>query len=191
MVEMEFSPRNARRPLSSSYSTAPKLKTSERASSGLPSACSGAIYAAVPITVPSMVAVSSESVTCLASPKSSSFTEPSVVTMMLAGFRSRCTTPLRCAASRASAIWIASRTASSTDAGLERAALDVLEHQVIRADVVDLADVGMIQRGDRARLLLEPRVMLALQPFDRDDAIQAGVAGFPHLAHAAGADGSD
>ena len=31
----------ARRPLSISYSTAPKLKTSERASSGLPWACSG------------------------------------------------------------------------------------------------------------------------------------------------------
>ena len=117
IVEIEFSPLKARRPLSSSYSTAPKLNTSERASSGLPSACSGAIYAAVPITVPSMVRVSSESVTCLASPKSSSFTEPSVVTMMLAGFRSRCTTPLRCAASNASAICVASRTASAAGCG--------------------------------------------------------------------------
>ena len=41
MVEIALSPSKARRPLSISYSTAPNEKTSERASAGLPSACSG------------------------------------------------------------------------------------------------------------------------------------------------------
>src|ERR1700680_2709252 len=54
------SPPKARSPDTISYSTAPKLKISERSSSGLPCACSGAMYAAVPITVPSMVSVRSE-----------------------------------------------------------------------------------------------------------------------------------
>jgi hypothetical protein len=40
-----------------------------------------------------------------ASPKSSTLTTPSGVTLMLAGFRSRWTMPFSCAASRASAIW--------------------------------------------------------------------------------------
>ena len=58
-------------------------------------------------------------------------------------------------------------------------------HQVIRTDVVDLADVRMIQRGDGASFLLKPRAMLALEPLDGDDAIQACVASLPDLAHAA------
>ena len=41
----------------------------------------------------------------LASPKSSSFTVPSGVTLMLAGLRSRWTMPFSCAASSAAAIW--------------------------------------------------------------------------------------
>jgi hypothetical protein len=36
-----------------------------------------------------------------------------------------------------------------------RLALDKLHHQIIRADVVNLADVGMIQRGDRFGFTLE------------------------------------
>jgi hypothetical protein len=38
---------------------------------------------------------------------------------------------------------------------LERRACDVLQDQVAGADVVDLADVWMVQCGDRPRLLLE------------------------------------
>jgi hypothetical protein len=40
----------------------------------------------------------------LARPKSSTFTVPSGVVMMLVGFRSRCTMPFSCAASSAAAI---------------------------------------------------------------------------------------
>jgi hypothetical protein len=39
---------------------------------------------------------------------------------------------------------------------LERLALDVLHHQIVRADIVQRANVRMVQRGDRARLLVEP-----------------------------------
>ena len=52
-----------------------------------------------------------------ASPKSSTFTLPSGVTLMLAGLRSRWMTPFSCAASSASAIWSASFRASSTGIG--------------------------------------------------------------------------
>ena len=37
----------------------------------------------------------------------------------------------------------------------ERLAFDQLHHQIIRADVVKRADVGMIQGGDGARFALE------------------------------------
>ena len=43
--------------MSSSYSTAPKLQISARLSTFLPLACSGAIYAAVPRTTPTSVAM--------------------------------------------------------------------------------------------------------------------------------------
>ena len=59
---------------------------------------------------PSGLAVGSSA---LASPKSSTLTVPSGVTLMLAGFRSRWTTPASCAASRASAICRATSSASS------------------------------------------------------------------------------
>ena len=49
----------------------------------------------------------------------------------------------------------------------------------------------MVQRGDRASFLLETRRVLALQPLDRDDTIETRVAGFLHLAHAAGAERRD
>ena len=51
--------------------------------------------------------------------------------------------------------------------------------------------MGMIQRGDRAGFLLETRGVLALQPLDGDDAIQARVARLPHFAHAARAEGGE
>ena len=146
------------RPHSISYSTAPKLKMSDRASSGLPCACSGDMYAAVPSTVPSMVCVTSADPVdrSFARPKSSSLADPVRVTRMLAGFRSRCRIPLLCAASSAPAICIASaHRVLGRQRAAQRRAVDVLHHQVVRADVVQRADVRMVQRGDRARLLLE------------------------------------
>ena len=52
----------------------------------------------------------------VAIPKSSSFT-PDLVNITLAGFKSRCTTPDRCALSRASQIWVAYSSARMSGSG--------------------------------------------------------------------------
>ena len=130
---------NARRPLSISYSTTPKEKMSERASTASPLACSGDMYAAVPRTVPASVSAmvcvapsGAGAVAIFASPKSSSFT-PDAVTRILAGFKSRCVMFFLCAASSALAICLAYSKAFSSGRGpLSGVALDELHHQVIR-----------------------------------------------------------
>ena len=53
-----------------------------------------------------------------------------------------------------------------------RSALDVLHDQVIRADIVERADVGMIQRGDGAGFALEAIGKLVRAELDRHVAIQ-------------------
>ena len=73
--------------------------------------------------------------------------------------------------------------------------------QVVRAidgaDVVDAADVGMVERRDRAGLALEacPQIGIAAnvtrQDLDRDRTVQPRVAGFVDLAHPAGAERAD
>ena len=80
----------------------------------------------------------------------------------------------------------------------QRLALEMRHDQVVRAidaaDVVDAADVGMVQRGDRPGLALEacPRIGIAgdvaRQDLDGDRAIEARVAGLVDLAHPAGAE---
>ena len=154
------------------------------------------VIAAVPITVPSIVqsrrsAASSDAAVCLASPKSSSFTDPSEVTMMLAGFRSRCTTPLRCAASSASAICVASRTASWTPpaAGFARKGAAAL--RCIRAP----GNPARCRRSDRcaddsARQSRAPPAQSAhcAGPSSRFTAtrrLRRRVPRLPHFAHAA------
>ena len=68
-----------------------------------------------------------------ARPKSSTFTVPLDVSLTLAGFRSRCTMPLSCAASSASAICLAIRKASPSS-GLgnqvgQAGPIDELQHE--------------------------------------------------------------
>ena len=100
------SPANAWRPLSISYSTAPNDQISERRSAALPLACSGDMYAAVPMITPAVVAPddnvgewvrsaanAARSSIAFANPKSSTLTTPSAATLMLAGLRSRWMTP--------------------------------------------------------------------------------------------------
>ena len=129
-VSETVSPWNSRCPVSISYSTTPKAQMSARLSTGLPRACSGAMYAAVPSTVPARVTCSRVTVgECsglpaggvssvpLARPKSSTFTVPSGLILMLPGLRSRCTMPFSCAASSASAICRAMPNASSSGSG--------------------------------------------------------------------------
>ncbi len=98
------SPTNARRPASISYSTHPKAQMSDRLSTAFPRACSGLMYGAVPRIAPSSVAPAVIDAACVSSfasigarsdpnafakPKSSTFTMPSGVILMFAGFRSR------------------------------------------------------------------------------------------------------
>src|SRR5688572_22767932 len=66
--------------------------------------------------------------------------------------------------------------------------LEILEDQVIRSDVVDLANVWMVDRGNGARFDLKPAHIVGDHPLDRDRAIQSSIVGFVDLAHASGAD---
>lgn len=67
--------------------------------------------------------------------------------------------------------------------------------EVSLADVVEGADVAVVQRRDGLRFALKalPRLWIRRQPacqhFDRDDAIEARVASAIHLSHSASADG--
>ena len=124
--------------------------------------------------------------------------------MMLPGFRSRCVTPCPCAFSSASATAIATFSASSSGSGprASRAASvspsQVLHHQevglALAPDVVQRADVRMVQRGDGLRLALEPLLHLGIvgevgrEDLDRDRAVQPRVGRLVDLAHAAGAE---
>ena len=80
----------------------------------------------------------------------------------------------------------------------ERFAIDELHDDEVDAafvtDVVDGADVWMIESRNRERFALETRARIRLvqrrrrQHLDRDDAVQASVAGFVDLSHTAGAE---
>ena len=75
----------------------------------------------------------------------------------------------------------------------QRLALQVRHDEKVRAidaaDVVDAADVGMVQSRDRASLALEPGPPFGIasdltwQDLDRDRPIEARVAGFVDLTH--------
>src|SRR4051794_26729063 len=106
---------NARLPVNISYTTAPNAQRSVRASVGLPSSCSGAMYCKVPTMTRSpvrgadrvadmtLIAPWSPSAASLASPKSRSFA-PDFVSITFEGLRSRWIMPCRCAVDNASAI---------------------------------------------------------------------------------------
>ena len=80
---------------------------------------------------------------------------------------------------------------------LQRLAFEVLEHEIVgvavAADVVDRADVGVVERRDRAGFLLEARPRLVVlgetgrHDLDGDGPIESRVARAIHLAHRAGA----
>ena len=94
--------------------------------------------------------------------------------------------PLRCAASRASRIWPAYSTAFPIGhRAFQRSALDVFHHQVIGADIVKLADVGMVQRSHGPGFLFEALGELLLRNLDGDRAVEPRVPGLPHFSHPA------
>jgi hypothetical protein len=70
----------------------------------------------------------------------------------------------------------------------EGGAFDEFHDQVIGADVVDRADVRMVEGGDGAGFALESFVEFFFGNFDGDRAIEAGIAGSVDLSHAARAE---
>src|SRR2546425_11242219 len=93
------SPQKVFRPVRHSYRTHPNAQMSVRLSRGLPRACSGLMYAAVPritpLAVPLIIVIEFDrsadvlGASAFANPKSKIFTLPSGVIFVLAGFRSR------------------------------------------------------------------------------------------------------
>ena len=65
-----------------------------------------------------------------------------------------------------------------------RRSLEVLHHQVVRADVVEDADVRMAQRRDGARFLEKTLAVTAVERLDGHRSAEAGVDGLVDLAHA-------
>ena len=66
--------------------------------------------------------------------------------------------------------------------------VDVLHHQIIWPNVVNLADIGMIERGNGFGFTLKTLCELRGGHFDGDNAIQTCICGSIHFAHATGAD---
>src|SRR5580658_4247120 len=73
----------------------------------------------------------------------------------------------------------------------QRRAVDQFHHQVVRADIVELANVGVIERRDGAGLAVESSRELGLRNLQRNNAVEASIARLPHLAHASRANGRD
>ena len=114
---------------------------------------------------------------------------------MLAGFRSRWTTPCSWAACSGEPLVNWQRPATGDEAG-KRVAFDELQYQ--RADGPGLfesvyrGDVRMIQRREHLRFALEAREAIGVgregvrQDLQRNVSLQPRVAGTVHLAHATG-----
>ena len=137
-------------------------------------------------------------------PKSSSFAVPRAVRKMFSGLMSRWTIPFACAHSRASASWWRCPRSPApppqpvAESRLQRLAFQKLHHEerraIVLADVVERADVGVVQAGDGLRFPREARAAIRIgaqfcgQDLDGDCAVETGVAFLVDLAHAAGAD---
>lgn len=88
------------------------------------------------------------------------------------------------------------REGASVQAVSQRFSLQVLHDQlgsrVLRADVIELTNVGMIQRRNRSRFAFKTCSQFGIgremfrQNLDCDHALQASVAGAIHFTHAAG-----
>ena len=187
----------------------PNAKMSDRVSAWPPRSCSGAMYPGVPtgaagsVSGPNVAASSRGPAgpsTTLASPKSITLTCPCSVSMMFAGLRSRCTSRCACAVSSASAISpaismarcaeTAPRASDACSVSPETCSMTMPVPVDLR-DLVNLADVGVVERRRRARLAVQPlaRGGVGLQrlgdELDGDLAAELGVVGQKHLTHAA------
>jgi hypothetical protein len=73
----------------------------------------------------------------------------------------------------------------------QRHAFDIFHYQIVRPDIMQGTDVGMVQGGDRVRFALEAIGELLVGKFDGDDAIQSRVASFVDFSRTASALGGD
>ena len=133
--------------------------------------------------------------------KIQNFNAPAGVTIMLPGLMSRCTMPAVCAAASAPAIWAAYERVCGSwqpvlgDELVKGRAVDTLHDDevgaVVRVDLMDSDNVGMIQCGRGLGLLHEAALTVGIchlirrQELDGYQAIEAGVAGPIDHAHAA------
>ncbi len=75
----------------------------------------------------------------------------------------------------------------------QRRTVDVLEYQVVWADIVQLTDVGMVQRRNGPSFALKPPAPVGVpreglgQDLNRDVTAEPRIASLVHVAHAAGA----
>lgn len=69
--------------------------------------------------------------------------------------------------------------------------LDHFHDEVVGADIVERADVGVIEGGDGSGFAFEALAEIGLGELDGDFAVEACVAGFVDNAHAAFADGGE
>ena len=72
----------------------------------------------------------------------------------------------------------------------QRRSLHEFHHDVVRPDIVELADVGMVEGRDRPGFPLKTRGEFVLGDFDGYDTIEPCVARLVYLAHTTGAGGS-
>jgi hypothetical protein len=63
--------------------------------------------------------------------------------------------------------------------------MDVLHDEIIRADIIEMANIGMTQRSNCSRLAFEAFRELLLGDFDSDIAAESGIVGLINLSHAA------
>jgi hypothetical protein len=100
--------------------------------------------------------------------------------------------PFSCAASNASAICFAnSQRFFERQRTLQGLALDQFHDQEVRADVVEVADIGVVQRSDGSGLALEALAEALDRDFDGDIPTQPDGVSAIHLAHPALANGRD
>ena len=116
MSRSTVSPSNGFAPATHSYRMTPSAHTSACGPTNFarPTACSGAMYAGVPMNACDCVR---SVVPRFASPKSATFGSPSAVRSTFAGFRSRWTMPSACAAATPRAIFSTSTAASRSGMG--------------------------------------------------------------------------
>ena len=123
---------------------------------------------------------------------------------MFPGFRSRWTMPLSVGRLKGvrdldpEAEYLCERQRSTFDTCGQRLTFEQFEHEVLgvvlSTDVVQAADVRVIERRDRLGLALEAGAELRVgrqlrrEHLHRDLAVKARIAGLIHLAHASGPD---